>query len=148
MKRGESLYLEVEKLRLLGLPEDASPEEQRDALDLRCHHETDSHLNDYLFQLQGEARGVYFMCANPDGDRERDGDHICWFPKERVQYLKMHFLAGGHQSEDPPYLFYTARNYHLQRRNFLTAWQKMVRERLKRKEKEGLQQMKLKLVKP
>lgn len=109
MKRGETLYLSPENKRLLGLPEEATLEEQRQALDEQCHHETDLDVNTYLFKL-----GTFkLVCVNPDGERDlRRGDHLCWYPKELAQERKCHFLAGGHSSDSPEYQLFVVKGYH------------------------------------
>jgi len=148
MKRGETLWLSPEQLSLLGLPEDASMEEQRAAMDVQCHHETDPFCNDYLFKMQGDSQGLWFFYANPDGERRRMDDHICWRPKARAQYLAMNFLSGGHEPGSPEYHIYAVRSYHKERLTFLHRWHKMTEGKLKEKENVDQQQMHLRLVKP
>jgi hypothetical protein len=122
MKRGETTYLSSESKCLLGLSEDATQEEQRDALDAQCHHETDLDVNTYLFKIM-TARRFELVCVNPDGEREkRRGDHLCWYPKDRVQEQKCHFTAGGHDRSTPEAALYEARGYHAEFYNFKTSF--------------------------
>lgn len=146
MKRGETLHLSDERKRLLHLPEDASQEEQRTALDVQCHHETDPGVNMYLFLKQREPGiGFQFMCANPDGVRKREGPHVCWWPKARALELKVAFLAGGHHDSFEAEAF-KWRGYGKEFRTFLHHYFKAVEEKLEEEKKRQHQQMKLRLV--
>jgi hypothetical protein len=85
MRRGSQLVID-RALQALGI-------ETRNDLDLLCHRELRLEVNTYL-HLSSLRSDLVWAAANPDGERRRSFDPLCfWFPKDKTLSLIKELVA-------------------------------------------------------